>query len=235
MKLLEIADLVARYGELEVLHGVSLGVDEGEIVTLVGANGAGKSTLLRCISGLVECDGRIDLDGRPLAGVAPHLVPGRGVAHVPEGRHIFANLTVLENLRMGHLAAGGRVERAPRLKYVLELFPILAARSAQLGGTLSGGEQQMLAMGRAMMSSPRLLLLDEPSLGLAPIIVDRIFELIGSLRTQGTTILLVEQNAFRALEIADRGYILDGGRIRLDGPAAALSRDPTVQRLYLGG
>lgn len=235
MPLLDIASLTAAYDELEVLHGISLTVEEGEIVTLVGANGAGKSTLLRCISGLVQYAGRIDFEGDSLAGVPAHLVPLRGVAHVPEGRHTFGNLTVIENLRMGHLAAAGRVDRKPRLEYTLELFPILAKRRSQLAGTLSGGEQQMLAIARGLMSAPRLLLLDEPSLGLAPIIVDRIFELIGSLSKQGITILLIEQNAFRALEIADRGYIIESGRIGLEGTAETLKHDPAVQRLYLGG
>lgn len=234
MSLLEITDLTARYDELEVVHNLSLAVDEGEIVALVGANGAGKSTLLRCISGLVKYNGRIAYEGLPLAGIPAHLVPLRGIAHVPEGRHTFGNLTVMENLRMGHLAAAGRVARKAGLDYVLELFPRLAERRTQLAGTLSGGEQQMLAIGRALMSQPRLLLLDEPSLGLAPIVVDRIFELIASLSRQGITILLIEQNAFRALDVAGRGYVIEGGRIGLEGSAETLRNDPAVQRLYLG-
>lgn len=234
MPLLEIAELTARYDELEVLHCLSLAVEEGEIVALVGANGAGKSTLLRCISGLVRYVGRVAFEGTPLAGIPAHLVPLRGIAHVPEGRHTFANLTVMENLRMGHLAAAGRATRKASLDYVLDLFPKLAERRAQLAGTLSGGEQQMLAIGRALMSQPRLLLLDEPSLGLAPIVVDRIFELIASLSRQGITILLIEQNAFRALDVAGRGYVIEGGRIGLEGSAEMLRNDPAVQRLYLG-
>jgi len=234
MPLLEVTDLTARYDELEVVHRLSLAVEEGEIVALVGANGAGKSTLLRCISGLVRYTGRVAFEGVPLAGIPAHLVPLRGIAHVPEGRHTFGNLTVTENLRMGHLAAAGRVARKTRLDYVLELFPRLAERRTQLAGTLSGGEQQMLAIGRALMSQPRLLLLDEPSLGLAPIVVDRIFELIASLSRQGITILLIEQNAFRALDVAGRGYVIEGGRIGLEGSSEMLRNDPAVQRLYLG-
>ena len=235
MPLLDIASLNARYDELEVLHGISLTVEQGEVVTLVGANGAGKSTLLRCISGLVQFTGRIEFEGVSLAGMPAHLVPSRGIAHVPEGRHTFGDLTVIENLRMGHLAAAGRVERQSQLGYVLELFPKLAERRKQLAGTLSGGEQQMLAIGRALMSAPRLLLLDEPSLGLAPIVVDHIFELIAALSRQGITILLIEQNAFRALDVATRGYIIESGRIGLEGATETLKNNPDVHRLYLGG
>jgi branched-chain amino acid transport system ATP-binding protein len=235
MALLELEGLSARYGQIEVLHAVALSVERGEIVTLIGANGAGKSTLLRAISGLVERSGTLRFDGHSLGEQPAHRIPALGVAHVPEGRNIFANLTVLENLRLGHLAAAGRADRQAQLAAVFDLFPALASRRHQLGGTLSGGEQQMLAMGRAMMSAPTLLLLDEPSLGLAPIVVDRVFDLVRDLNAHGATVLLVEQNAYRALQIAHRAYVLEGGRIALSGQAQALARDPSVQRFYLGG
>ncbi|MFO1061348.1 MAG: ABC transporter ATP-binding protein [Dongiaceae bacterium] len=236
MPLIEIRQLRAGYGEIEVLHGIDLAIEPGEMVCLIGANGAGKSTLLRAISGLVaRVEGEIRFADRTIRGIPDHRIPGLGIAHVPEGRHVFASLTVLENLRLGYFAAGGRVRWRDQLDRVFALFPILAERRSQLGGTLSGGEQQMLAMGRAMMSAPQLLLLDEPSLGLAPVMVDRVFALIGDLNRQGTTLLLVEQNAFRALQAARRGYILEGGRIMMQGPAGQLAADPAVQRLYLGG
>lgn len=236
MALLEIVALDASYGEIEVLHGIDLQVESGEIACLIGANGAGKSTLLRALSGLLpQTRGSVKFDGREILSMASHSIPALGIAHVPEGRHAFANLSVMENLRIGHFANAGRSERGAQLERVLSLFPLLAERGRQLAGTLSGGEQQMLVMGRAMMSAPRLLLLDEPSLGLSPLMADRVFGLIAELNRQGTTVLLVEQNAFRALRVATRGYVLESGKIMRSGLAAALSSDPEVQRLYLGG
>ena len=224
------------YGPVEALHGVSLTVKEGEIVTLVGSNGAGKSTTLRAISGLVPLRaGRIVLDGTSIHGLRADRVVARGVAHAPEGRRIFARLTVLENLEMGAYLVRDRAQAAERLQRVLTLFPRLQERRAQPGGTLSGGEQQMLAIGRALMSRPRLLLLDEPSLGIAPILVQEIFREIARInREDGTTILLVEQNAHAALQVAHRAYVLETGRIVLEGEAHALRDHPQVKEAYLG-
>ena len=236
MALLEITALRAGYGEIEVLHGIVLRIEPSEIVCLIGANGAGKSTLLRALSGLLpQTQGSVRFDSHEILSMPSHRIPALGIAHVPEGRHAFASLNVMENLRLGHLANAGRSERGAQLDHVLSLFPLLAERGRQLAGTLSGGEQQMLVMGRAMMSAPRLLLLDEPSLGLAPLMADRVFDLITELNRQGTAVLLVEQNAFRALRVATRGYVLEGGQVMTSGPAMALSSDPEVQRLYLGG
>lgn len=236
MALLDVKRLSVSYAGLEVLHGVDLYVDAGEIVCLIGANGAGKTTLLRALSRLVDgCTGEMTFAGSDLARLPAHVVPALGIAHVPEGRRVFPDLTVAENLRAGHFASAGRTSRGAQLEQVLALFPVLRARYRQLAGTLSGGEQQMLAMGRAMMSAPRLLLLDEPSLGLAPLLVEKVFELIGNVNRAGTSVLLVEQNAFLALELASRGYVLQAGAVRLSGPASALTRNPEVQDLYLGG
>lgn len=236
MALLELADVRAGYGQLEVLHGVDLHVEQNEIVCLIGANGAGKSTLLRAVSRLTDwAQGTFRLDGRELGTVAAHVIPALGIAHVPEGRRVFPDLSVAENLRMGHLAAAGRVNREAQYERVYSLFPVLRERRNQPAGTLSGGEQQMLAMGRAMMSAPRLLLLDEPSLGLSPVIVDRLFALIEEVSGSGVAVLLVEQNAYLALEVSSRGYVMESGAIRLTGTAAELAADPTVRNLYLGG
>ncbi len=236
MTLLDVRGVSVAYSGLEVLHGVDLRVDAGEIVCLIGANGAGKTTLLRAISRLVgEVMGTITFAGQDLGTLPAHAIPFLGVAHVPEGRRVFPDLTVAENLRAGHFAGAGRVSRTAQLERVLTLFPLLGTRYRQLAGTLSGGEQQMLAMGRAMMSEPRLLLLDEPSLGLAPLMVEKVFELIGDVNRAGTAVLLVEQNAFLALEAASRAYVLESGAVRLSGPAADLTRNAEVQNLYLGG
>jgi branched-chain amino acid transport system ATP-binding protein len=224
------------YGPVQALHGVSLAVEAGEIVTLVGSNGAGKSTTLRTISGLVAPRaGRVLLDGQPIQGLKAERIVSRGVAHAPEGRRIFTRLSVLENLEMGGYLVRDRAQAARTLARVFALFPRLAERSGQAGGTLSGGEQQMLAIGRALMSRPRLLLLDEPSLGIAPILVQEIFREIARInREDGTTILLVEQNANAALHVAHRAYVLETGRIVLEGEAQALRDHPQVKEAYLG-
>ncbi len=232
--MLAVEDLHVFYGEIQALKGVALEVRRGEIVTLLGNNGAGKTTTLKSISGLVAARrGRITLEGEPLSGVPAHEVVRRGIAHVPEGRRIFKRLTVRENLMMGAFPRrdGGI---AADLDRALSLFPVLRERLGQVAGTLSGGEQQMLAVGRALMASPRLLLLDEPSMGLSPVLVERIFETIADINRQGMTILLVEQNAAMALAIAHRGYVLETGAIALAGTAAELAENPDVRRAYLG-
>ncbi len=232
--MLEIEDLHVFYGEIHALKGAALTVRRGEIVAVLGSNGAGKTTTLKTISGLLAPRrGRIVLEGRQISGVPPHEVVLRGIAHVPEGRRIFNRLSVRENLAMG--AYLRRDEGVPAdLGKVFALFPVLRERLDQVAGTLSGGEQQMLAIGRALMASPRLLLLDEPSMGLAPVLVERIFETIADINRQGTTILLVEQNAAMALAIAHRGYVLEAGTIALSGTAAELAENPDVRRAYLG-
>jgi branched-chain amino acid transport system ATP-binding protein len=233
--LLEVTDLWIAYERINAVRGVSFTVGAGEIVTLIGANGAGKSTILRAISGLLPAArGTITFGGEDLLRLPAHLRAQRGIAHVPEGRGIFGNLTVLENLR---LAAYARTDRqiSRDLEGVFQLFPRLAERRQQWGNTLSGGEQQMLAVGRALMSRGRLLLLDEPSMGLAPMLVREIFRVIQRLNEQGATILLVEQNAHLALEVAHRAYILETGEITLSGPSAELKHHPRVQEAYLGG
>jgi branched-chain amino acid transport system ATP-binding protein len=224
------------YGPVQALHEVSLEVRAGEIVTLVGSNGAGKSTTLRAVSGLLTPrSGRVLLDGAPIQGLRADRVVARGVAHAPEGRRIFTRLTVRENLEMGAYLVRDRKSAAESLARVFALFPRLEERRDQAGGTLSGGEQQMLAIGRALMSRPRLLLLDEPSLGIAPILVQEIFREIARInREDGTAILLVEQNAHAALQVAHRAYVLETGRIVLEGPPATVRRDPTVKEAYLG-
>ncbi len=233
--LLEIHELTAGYGSIEVLHGVSIQVHTGEIVSLIGGNGAGKSTSLSCISGIVPLrSGAVRFAGESLAGVAAHAIVKRGLVQVPEGRKIFPRMTVLENLRMGAYARTDRAAIESDLEEVYALFEILKGRSSQLGGTLSGGEQQMLAIGRALMSRPKLLMMDEPSMGIAPLLVAKIFEAVKSLRARGLTILLVEQNARAALKLADRGYVLETGRVVLSGTGAELLSDPRVQAAYLG-
>jgi branched-chain amino acid transport system ATP-binding protein len=232
--MLEVEDLHVYYGEIHALKGISLRVAQGEIVALLGNNGAGKTTTLKTISGLLKPrQGRVLLEGRPIHQLAPHEIVARGVAQSPEGRKIFNRLTVTENLEMG---AYLRVDSAVRedMDRIFELFPRLRERRQQTAGTLSGGEQQMLAMGRALMARPRILLLDEPSMGLAPILVEQIFETVADINRQGTTILLVEQNAAIALSVAHRGYVLETGSIALTGGAAELSEHPEVQRAYLG-
>ncbi len=235
MALLELKDIHTYYGSIHALRGVTMHVDEGEIVTLIGSNGAGKSTTLRTISGLLRPrEGEIQFRGKRIDGVPPHQIVERGVCQSPEGRRVFARMTVHENLEMG---AFSRREKVPTADYdrVYELFPRLRERTSQRAGTLSGGEQQMLAIGRALMSSPRLLLLDEPSMGLAPILVEQIFEIVKTINQAGTTVLLVEQNALMALGIAHRGYILQTGEIVLTDQAAALVNNEGVRRAYLGG
>jgi branched-chain amino acid transport system ATP-binding protein len=235
--MLEIKSLTVCYGAISALHDISLKVDAGEIVTLIGANGAGKTTTLRAISGMLKPkSGQISYDGRDITGVPVHKLVGQGLAHCPEGRMVFANLTVRENLQMGAYLQRDKKVVAREEEFVFATFPRLKERQSQLAGTLSGGEQQMLAIGRALMSQPRCLLLDEPSLGIAPLLVKSIFEKIVELnRTRKLTILLVEQNANLALEISHRGYVLETGRILLSDSAEALRADPKVREAYLGG
>jgi branched-chain amino acid transport system ATP-binding protein len=231
--LLSIEGLDVYYGRIQALRGTSLNVDEGEIVTLLGANGAGKTTTLRTISGLHRAAaGSIIFDGYPIEGLAAHEIVSLGLTHVPEGRRVFPRMTVQENLRMGAYQRRGPL--GEDLDRVYELFPVLKERRTQDGGTLSGGEQQMLAIGRALMGHPRLLLLDEPSMGLAPLIVSKIFEILAEINAQGTTILLVEQNAAQALRLAGRGYVLETGTIALSDSADTLLADDRVRSAYLG-
>jgi branched-chain amino acid transport system ATP-binding protein len=234
-RLLELEDVRAGYGGIEALKGISLRVDEGEIVTLIGGNGAGKTTTLMTISGVVKARaGKLSFAGTDLRGQPPHAIVRLGIAQSPEGRKIFPRLSVQENLEMGAFTRRDTAGIAKDMERVFALFPILAERRRQLAGTMSGGEQQMLAVGRALMSRPRLMLLDEPSLGLAPLIVVKIFEVIAELNQQGTTVLLVEQNARMALKLAHRGYVLETGQITLSAAAAQLLADPKVQSAYLG-
>ena len=235
--MLEIRDLHVNYGAISALHGISLKVEKGEIVTLIGANGAGKSTTLRTISGLVKPrSGLIQFENHDISGMPPHVIVGLGIAQSPEGRMVFANLTVLENLRMGAYLRNDTPGIYKDMEYVFSIFPRLKERENQTAGTLSGGEQQMLAIGRALMSKPKCLMLDEPSLGIAPILVRTIFDKIVEInRELGLTILLVEQNANLALEISNRGYVLETGRITLTDTAAALRDNAEVQECYLGG
>ncbi len=231
--MLEVTDAVVRYGAITALHGITFEVNEGEIVTLLGANGAGKSTTLRMVSGLQPpVSGSITFRGRDISRTRAHDFAKLGVSHVPEGRRIFPQMSVEENLEMGAFRRRGSTSED--LEGIYETFPILKERRKQLGSNLSGGEQQMLAIGRALMSRPTLLLLDEPSMGLAPMIVDTIFRIIGEIRAAGTTVLLVEQNAAHALRLADRGYVLENGRIVLSGPSSELLVDPRVRAVYLG-
>lgn len=235
--LLELGDVHVHYGAVEALKGISLEVDQGEIVTLIGGNGAGKTTTLKTISGLRPLtSGSIRFDGADLAGVPAHRLVAMGISQAPEGRGIFPGMSVMENLEMGaYNRAGGRTAFARNLERALELFPRLGERRGQAGGTLSGGEQQMLAIARALMAEPRLLLLDEPSMGLAPKLVAQIFAIIEEINHQGTTILLVEQNAAQALRRADRAYVLETGRVVRSAPAAELLDDESVKAAYLGG
>jgi branched-chain amino acid transport system ATP-binding protein len=235
--LLEIRGLRVKYGNVEALHGFDVAVDQGEIVTLLGANGAGKSTTLRAVSGLLHpSGGEILYEGQAAHRIPAHELVRRGIAHAPEGRRIFGTLTVDENLRLGAFTRTDKVQIAETLTWVDRLFPVLATRRRQLAGTLSGGEQQMLAIARALMARPRVLLLDEPSLGLAPLLVKAIFRTIREINeTMGVTVLLVEQNARAALKLAHRGYVMETGRIVLQDRASVLASDPKVQGAYLGG
>jgi branched-chain amino acid transport system ATP-binding protein len=236
MSLLDVRELDVRYGGIRALNGISLHVDEGEIVTLLGANGAGKTTTLRAISGLVRPhSGEIHFEGSSLLRTPPHAIAAMGIGHVPEGRRVFPRMSVRENLELGAYTVTSRKTIAERMDEALATFPRLKERFAQKAGTLSGGEQQMLAIARALMASPRLLLLDEPSLGLSPILVQTIFSVIAKIHERGTTILLVEQNARQALRIASRGYVLENGAISREAPAAALLEDEAVVAAYLGG
>ena len=235
--MLEIKSLTVGYGAITALHGIALTVPAGKIVTLIGSNGAGKTTTLRTISGLLKPKaGEVFYAGENITGLPPHEIVKRGLAHVPEGRMIFANLTVRENLAMGAYLVRDKKVVQRELDYVFTTFPRLREREKQIAGTLSGGEQQMLAIGRALMSQPKFLMLDEPSLGLAPLLVKTIFEQIVAINQErGLTILLVEQNANRALEVSHAGYVLETGRITLSGDSAALRQNPLVQKAYLGG
>jgi branched-chain amino acid transport system ATP-binding protein len=236
MALLDVAGIDAYYGRIRALSGVSLRVDAGEIVTLIGANGAGKTTTLRAISGLLRpAKGAIAFDGADILKLGPARVVRRGISHSPEGRRVFARMTVRENLELGAYSRSSRAEIAADLERVLTIFPRLRERLGQKSGTLSGGEQQMLAMARAMMSRPRLLLLDEPSLGLSPILIQTIFRVIREINANGTTVLLVEQNARQALAIASRGYVLEVGKIVHEDTAANLMASEAVRTAYLGG
>jgi branched-chain amino acid transport system ATP-binding protein len=235
MALLEIENMHSYYGNIHALRGISLIVEEGEVVTLIGSNGAGKTTTLRSIHGVLPPrEGRIVFGGEEIQGVPAHDMIGKGIAQSPEGRKIFSRMTVLENLEMGAYHRNDRAGIQEDMERVFDLFPRLKERIKQEAGTMSGGEQQMLAIGRALMSRPRLLLLDEPSMGLAPVLVERIFDIIKEINTQGTTILLVEQNANVALEIATRGYVLETGSIVNAAPADKLREDPKVREAYLG-
>lgn len=235
MPMLEIENLHTYYGNIHALKGISITVEEGEIVTLIGANGAGKTTTLRTICGLIKPrQGKVTLEGDDLADYKAHEIVYKGVAMVPEGRGIFAKLTVSENLDMGAYSRDDRKGIANDMERVFTLFPRLKERRSQVAGTLSGGEQQMLATGRALMARPRLLLLDEPSMGLAPVLVEDVFDKVQEINKEGTTVLLVEQNANMALQIASRGYVLQTGEIVLADTAEGLRQDPTVQKAYLG-
>ena len=234
MALLEVRDIRTRYGSIEALKGISLTVDAGEVVTLIGSNGAGKSTTLRSISGLTPASaGTIMFAGEEITHVPAHEIVGHGIALAPEGRHCFSRMTVRENLELGaHQRRGPGI--AEDFKRVYELFPLLKERDRQKAGTMSGGEQQMLAIGRALMARPKLLMLDEPSLGIAPLVVQRIYQTIAEINSSGVAILLVEQNANYALDAASRGYVLETGRVALANDSASLRNDPEVQRAYLG-
>ncbi len=234
--MLEIKDLRCRYGKVNAVQGLTLEVREGELVSLIGANGSGKTTTLKAISGLLtDVEGKITFEGHDISSVSPKTIITLGVAHCPEGRRVFPFMSVIENLEMGCFLRSDASGIAKDLENVFERFPILKARRQQTAGTLSGGEQQMLAIGRALMSRPKLILFDEPSLGLAPNLVEATFEIITDIRDQGVTVLMVEQNAYAALELCDRAYVLESGKVTLHGPGKDLLNDPHVQSAYLGG
>ena len=238
--MLTIENLQAGYGKVQVLHGISIQVPKGKIVTLIGSNGAGKSTTMRAISGMIKpASGKITLAGQDITGLGSHQIAKRGLAHSPEGRRVFPSLSVLDNIRLGafvrYTNARPKGDVESDLQKALEMFPRLKERTHQLAGTLSGGEQQMLAMARAVMLNPEVFLLDEPSMGLAPILVEEVFNIISRLKAQGVTMLLVEQFAAAALKVADYGYVLENGRISVHGPADKLKDDPAVKAAYLGG
>lgn len=234
--ILEVKDLVVNYGAIRALKGISFNVESGEIISLIGSNGAGKTTTLHSISNLIKKNsGKVIFDGVDVTDLPPDQIVKRGLIHVPEGRRIFANLSVKDNLEMGAFTRNDKSKIKEDMEHVFELFPRMKERLKQLAGTLSGGEQQMLAMGRGLMANPKLLLLDEPSMGLAPILVDEIFEIIKKINDEGTTILLVEQNAFKAMSIADRVYILETGSVQSSGLSQNMINDPSVKKAYLGG
>jgi branched-chain amino acid transport system ATP-binding protein len=234
--LLRLEKVAVYYGGIQALRDISLHVQPGELLAIIGANGAGKTTLLRTVSGVLRArSGSIYFDQRELTHLSPYEIVRLGIAHSPEGRQLFGGLTTIENLRLGAVQRKDRAAIQGDLDYVFELFPVLKERRLQRAGTLSGGEQQMLAIGRALMARPRLLLLDEPSLGLAPLLVQRIFEVIARLKREQVTLVLVEQNARMALEVADRAYVMETGRIKLEGPARELAANPAVEQAYLGG
>lgn len=233
--LLEVEDLRVAYGKIEAVKGISFSVEAGQVVTLIGTNGAGKTTTLRTLSGLLKpSSGRITFDGKPLIGTPAHKIVALGLAHSPEGRHIFPRLSIVENLRLGAFLRTDKAGIEQDIEHAYELFPILRERSRQAAGTLSGGEQQMLAMGRALMCQPKLLMLDEPSMGLSPIMMQKIMSTITELKSRGTTILLVEQNAQAALSLADQGHVMEVGRIVLSGTGEHLLHDESVRKAYLG-
>lgn len=235
MAMLEVKDLKIYYGMIQAIKGVSFHVNEGEVIALIGANGAGKTTILHTVSGLLSPkEGSVTFEGKDIVRMPGHKIVSMGMAHVPEGRRVFAQLTVLQNLKMGAYTRKNKEEIAQTLKTVFERFPRLEERQNQLAGTLSGGEQQMLAMGRALMSHPKIILMDEPSMGLSPIFVNEIFDIIQEVSKGGTTVLLVEQNAKKALSIADRAYVLETGNIVLEGKASDLLNDDSIKKAYLG-
>lgn len=235
MSMLEIKDLEVYYGMIQAIKGVSFDVNEGEVIALIGANGAGKTTILHTITGLINAQkGSVWFEGKDITKVPAHKIVSMGMAHVPEGRRVFANLTVLQNLKMGAYTRKDKTEIEQTLDSIYKRFPRLMERQNQLAGTLSGGEQQMLAMGRALMSQPKIILMDEPSMGLSPIFVNEIFDIIKSVSASGTTVLLVEQNAKKALSIADRAYVLETGKIVLSGKASELLNNDSIKKAYLG-
>lgn len=235
MAMLEVNDLKVYYGMIQAIKGVSFHVNEGEVIALIGANGAGKTTILHTISGLLTPkEGTVTFEGKDIVKIPGHKIVSMGMAHVPEGRRVFAQLSVLQNLKMGAYTRKDKTEIDATLKTVFQRFPRLEERQNQLAGTLSGGEQQMLAMGRALMSHPKIILMDEPSMGLSPIFVNEIFDIIQEVSKSGTTVLLVEQNAKKALSIADRAYVLETGKIVLEGKASDLLNDDSIKKAYLG-
>ena len=235
MAMLEIKDLKVSYGMIQAIKGISFEVNKGEVIALIGANGAGKTTILHTITGLLNADsGSVTYEGKDITRMSGHKIVSMGIAHVPEGRRVFANMTVLQNLKLGAYTRKDKAEIAETLEMVYTRFPRLKERKNQLAGTLSGGEQQMLAMGRALMSHPQIILMDEPSMGLSPIFVNEIFDIIEEVSKSGTTVLLVEQNAKKALSIADRAYVLETGNIVLDGKASELLDNDSIKKAYLG-
>lgn len=235
MAMLKVTDLQVYYGVIQAIKGISFEVNEGEVIALIGANGAGKTTILHTITGLVEAKGgTVEFEGKNITKMPGHKIVTLGMAHVPEGRRVFSELTVLENLKMGAYTRKNKTEVEESLRMVYKRFPRLEERKNQLSGTLSGGEQQMLAMGRALMSHPKIILMDEPSMGLSPIFVNEIFDIIKEVSASGTTVLLVEQNAKKALSIADRAYVLETGKIVLEGDVKQLMNDESVKKAYLG-